>query len=153
MTKKKMASKKTYTPEDPAPWALKRVPDHLPVPTVCCLCSGPVVVKHHKEVYGKAYGDWPWMYSCTQCDAQVGMHPFTHLPLGVLADKKTRFARMTFKDRFNPLWMDARMDRSEAYRRLANAMGIPVKRCHIGYFSIADCERASQALESIKKAA
>lgn len=141
---------KEYTPHRPAKWALKRVPDHLPIPKTCCYCQSRVVIKHHTEVYGKVYNEWPWLYGCTKCDAQVGMHPFTNLPLGTLADRPTRQARILFKNRFNTLWKGGAMDRTKAYRKLAKTMNIPFKDCHIGYFSIADCERAQQALAVIK---
>ena len=65
-----------------SPWnvsvtATARVPpdQRLPPPEVCPYCGAGCRVKHHEEVYGIPYGDWPWMYGCTACDARVGMHP------------------------------------------------------------------------------
>jgi hypothetical protein len=42
---------------------------------------------------------------------------------------------------FDPHWKGKRMSRSDAYGRLAVAMGIPARDCHIGMFDVNQCER------------
>lgn len=128
--------------------AERRVKDRLPIPTVCPHCGGAVALASNSEVYGRPYGDWPWIYLCQAqpCRAYVGTHPETNLPLGTLATASIRAARKAAKDQFNALWQGGRMSRTEAYSWLATKMNIPVAACHFGWFDEAQCKRATQVL-------
>lgn len=141
------------TPWNPSRRAIKRVKNPLPVPTVCNCCSGPVRICENKEIYGgRNYGEWPWAYHCEECNAHVGMHPYTNIPLGTLADLATRDARKTCKPYFEALFLSGKMTRSEAYRQLAKALGIPEEECHFGWFDVAMCEKAKKAALELAKA-
>lgn len=118
----------------------------LPVPTRCNCCGGTVRCVHHTVLYGKAYGDWPWAYVCDMCDASVGLHPNTDLPLGLLADKATRQARKQAKESFNRLWQRGDISRSGAYAWLARKLRLPVTECHFGQFDQARCAHAEAIL-------
>lgn len=135
----------TKTPANPSRKATARVKNPLPAPTECRFCHSAVHVATHQEVYGRDYSDWPYMYLCGDCGACVGMHPFTSIPLGTLADKATRDARKNCKKPFEAIWRSERMSRTEAYAWLANALNIPVNECHFGWFDIVQCEAAKQA--------
>lgn len=130
------------TPWNPSKKALKRVGHSLPIPCVCPFCRSKVKIASHQEVYGKDYGEWPWVYRCEKCDAQVGMHPFTNLPLGTLADKELRNARARCKAPFEALWRNQQLSRSDAYSKLAKHLKIPVSACHFGWFDAMQCEEA-----------
>ena len=130
------------SPWHPSAKATKRVLNPLPAPTVHEACGTAVEIKHHTQIYGREYGEWPWMYRCATCDAMVGMHPFTSIPLGTLADRALRAARNAAKKPFEQLWQDQWMTRSEAYAELAAHLGIDVEACHFGWFDAAQCERA-----------
>lgn len=130
------------TPWNPSKRATARVKNPLPAPTECPHCCGEVKVAHHDEIYGKAYGEWPWAYLCTGCRAYVGMHPFTNIPLGTLADAPLRKARKECKQPFEMLWQSKKMTRDEAYEGLAYHMGLSVEECHFGWFGIEQCHRA-----------
>ncbi|MFZ6744426.1 zinc-finger-containing protein [Undibacterium sp. JH2W] len=109
----------------------------------CPHCQSKVIkIAHHDEIYGKAFGEWPWDYLCTGCRAYVGMHPFTNIPLGTLADTSLRKARSECKQPFEVLYQSKKMTRDQAYAELAQHLGIPVSECHFGWFGIATCERA-----------
>jgi hypothetical protein len=135
------------TAEKQMPWnpsrrATARVKNPLPLPPCCPHCSGAVEIVNNREIYGREYGEWPWALLCRGCHAYVGLHPFTGIPLGTLADCPMRAARRRAKDAFNPLWQNGQMTRGDAYVWLANRLGIPrVEECHIGWFDIATCER------------
>jgi hypothetical protein len=134
------------TPWNPSRKAIARVPEpHLPAPSECPYCEHHVSIKHHDDIYGRSYGDWSWMYVCDMCGARVGMHPFTAIPLGTLADQKLREARKTCKLPFEQLWRGGQMTRAEAYSWLADQLGISVEQCHFGLFDIETCERAREA--------
>ncbi|MDR9889879.1 zinc-finger-containing protein [Pseudenterobacter timonensis] len=130
------------TPSNPSRKATARVKNPLPAPTQCHHCSGLVRIGTHEEVYGRDYSDWPYVYLCEGCGAYVGLHPFTAIPLGTLADKRTREARKSCKLPFERIWRSGRMSRTEAYKWLADKMGIPTDECHFGWFSAEQCQTA-----------
>ncbi len=83
-----------------------------------------------------------------------GMHPFTNIPLGTLADAPTRQARTRAKEVFNPIWQSQRMTRSEAYSWLAGQLGIAnVEECHIGWFDVQTCQRVVVVCQQLAKEA
>ena len=130
------------TPWNPSRRATARVLNPLPAPTVHDACGSSVEIVHHIDVYGREYSEWPWMYRCAKCDARVGMHPFTAIPLGTLADKALRDARKANKLPFERLWQERRMTRTEAYALLAAHLGITVNECHFGWFTSEQCRAA-----------
>lgn len=140
------------TPTNPSRTAIARVDHPLPVPTCCPYCQAEVVIKGHAEIYnGRSYGDWPWVYGCSECDARVGMHPFTNLPLGTLADEALRKARERHKKPFEAIWRDKYLSRKAAYGWLAEQLGIPTTECHFGLFDVQRCELAGAVCDSYLK--
>lgn len=126
--------------------ALKRVRDRVAIPTLCRYCGGSIILANNAEVYeGRSFGEWPYVYLCTVCRAYVGLHPFTDLPLGLLADCDLRDLRRAAKIPFSAL-VEHKFgkDRTLAYKWLSFKMAIPVAECHFGMM---DYDRASQALE------
>lgn len=141
------------TPWNPSKKATKRVKNVLPTPEQCNCCGRMgVVIKSNDEIYrGRKYGKWPWVYICAgdieSCGAYVGMHPFTNIPLGTLADAKTREARKKCKVPF--LHLTGKISRKEAYKKLAEKLGIETEECHFGWFDAVMCEKAAQAAREI----
>lgn len=130
------------TPANPSRKATARVKNPLPAPSACCLCGGNVRIGTHQELYGRDFSDWPYVYLCEVCGAYVGLHPFTAIPLGTLADKQTRDARKNCKLPFERIWKSGDMTRTEAYHWLAEKMGIPIHECHFGWFTVEQCHAA-----------
>lgn len=70
-------------------------------------------------------------------------------PLGHLANKELRDARMAAHRLFDPLWLrKMRKDniqkghaRRLAYEWLSKEMGLPRKKCHIAMFSVEQCKQ------------
>ncbi|AFV50654.1 hypothetical protein G169_gp41 [Pseudomonas phage AF] len=123
-------SSEKLVPPSPLPLvsrsAIRRVKDWLPPPTCCPYCNGPVALVNNSEIYrGKSYGDWPYAYWCKPCDAMVGLHPFTDLPLGTLADRDLREARKDAKQIWQTIQSAEGWTRSQAYAWLAKQMQIP----------------------------
>lgn len=146
-----MPAQVEVSPWNPSRKATARVKNPLPIPDACPNCSGPIEIVNNSVIYGgKAYGEWPWALHCKSdvCDSFVGLHPFTGIPLGTLANKLTRAARKTAKALFNPLWENGGpMTRDEAYAWLAQAMGIADgEKCHIGWMDYRQCQRATRAI-------
>lgn len=147
-------SESIKTPWNPSRKATKRVKNPVPAPDDCRFCGGDVRIAEHKEIYrsGQNYGDWPWVYLCRDCRAYVGMHPFTNIPLGTLADDETRRMRKAAKKPFEQLHRSGRMTRDQAYQALADKLGISVALCHFGWFDAATCRRAQQAAWDLSRA-
>lgn len=143
---KRNRKQRRRTPWHPDPRAEQRVRDALPAPTHCRFCAAEFRIMHHDTVYGRAYGDWPWCYACTACDARVGLHPGTAIPLGTLADGATRAARRRAKAPFQAYVAQCGGKRHKAYAELARRMHIPVRECHFGWFSEAQCGQAETIL-------
>ena len=137
------------TPWSPSRSAVKRVTNPLPLPANCHLCGESCGIVNNSEIYGREFGTWPWAVKCIGCGAYVGLHPFTGIPLGTLADKAMRDARSAAKNAFNPLWQDGTMTRSEAYAWLAKELGIgAVETCHIGWFGVDQCGAVVKAINN-----
>lgn len=136
------------TPWNPSRRATARVPDPLPAPTHCPHCGRPIQIVNNRAIYGKEYGDWPWAFWCKPCDAYVGLHPFTGIPLGTLATRPLRDARKKAKALFNELWQSGEMTRSAAYAWASKTLQLPPKETHVAMFDIATCNRL---IEEIRK--
>jgi len=137
------------TPWNPSQKATKRVKHPTPTPLTCDTCqSNEIEILNNSKVYGREYGEWPWVYYCNSCKSYVGMHPYTNIPLGTLADRKTRSARSDVKAIFNPLWQKGFITRNEAYSRLSKALNLPTEKCHIGMFDLTTCNEALSFLHS-----
>lgn len=122
-----------------------------PAPT-CPYCGSQARLVPSQRIYGPnspSYGD---MWACANyplCNAYVGCHRGTSTPLGRLADKELRNAKMAAHAAFDRLWQTkARRDgisrgkaRGLAYRWLAEQMGIEPTACHIGMFDPVQCRR------------
>jgi hypothetical protein len=129
-----------WTPNNPNPAALKRVKDAMPVPVTCNHCGGNVYWTNNAAIYGKSYGDWPYIYACECCEARVGMHPETNIPLGTLATAEERDARKKAKAVFLA-WSEANgKKRGEAYAELAKRLGMTAAQA-LGEFNTKDCAR------------
>lgn len=148
-----MSKAEPRTPWNPSRKAIKRVANPLPAPEICPHCSADVKIASHEEIYGRDHGDWPWMYACTACDARVGMHPFTAIPLGTLADAALRKLRMQCKAPFESIYLTGQMSRSDAYAALAWRLGLPKEQCHFGWFDADMCHRAEREARSLYREA
>jgi hypothetical protein len=123
--------------------ALLRVADPIAIPTECRYCANGVDLVENSAIYnGRCYGDWPYAYLCDCCGAYVGLHPDTDLPLGTMADQRTREARNTCKKAFEPIWRDKHLSRKQAYAWLAGKMALSVAECHFGLFEPEQCKAA-----------
>lgn len=153
MTSPEKQGKSQKDPWNPSRRAIERVKNRLPAPTECPYCAGAVKIVSNAEIYsGKTYGEWPWAYLCKGCGAYVGMHPYTDIPLGSLADADLRKARKLAKQPFETWRRTRGIERGEAYALLAKGMGIPVGECHFGWFDKERCEKAEAVASALLKA-
>ena len=149
-----MIPRQSVFPPLTSPLAVSRVKDPLPKPETCPCCGGQVELVPNEQIYGRPYGDWPYAYACVDCDAYVGVHPETLIPLGTLADSTLRNQRRLAKAAFEPIWRQKgshRMPRSQAYIWLALRMGIPTSECHFAWFDAERCMIAQHICEDYMK--
>lgn len=119
----------------------------------CPYCgeAGSVVFTRNSIKYGREYGDWSWCYFCVCCEAYVGCHPYTIIPLGTLADQATANARKAAHKAFDPLWRDEWMTRKEAYSFLSKVIGVAREDCHISWFDVTTCEKVVAAVPAVRQ--
>ena len=112
--------------------------------TTAALVGGDVIYSHRPDLYQKKF----WL--CAPCDAYVGTHKNspTHEPLGRLANKELRMWKGNAHTVFDPMWLEKKMKRTEAYVWLADALGIHPKDCHIGMFDVAMCKRVIEVVKN-----
>lgn len=108
------------------------------------LVTGETVYPHRRDLWKKRF----WM--CKPCEAYVGCHGNSGKPLGRLANVELRKAKIDAHAAFDSLWKSERMTRKQAYARLANILGIKVKKCHIGMFDVDLCRKVIQVVSEIK---
>lgn len=114
--------------------------------------------------YHRDYGP---VWICPPCAAWVGSHP-NGLPLGRLAKKELRDAKIEAHRCFDPLWKDwdvaypdlnagsskiRRTMKGRAYAWLAQQMGLPVDECHIGHFDVETCHRVVDIIDKLRPTA
>lgn len=131
--------------------AAARVSNKIPAPTHCRYCGSAVSLVNNLELYGRSYGQWPFGYYCGFCEAYVGTHPRTHIPLGTMATSALRKKRMEAHEAFDPIWRSGKVSRGQAYHLLACALKIPKGECHMSWFEAEQCDQVIAAAPKIKQ--
>ncbi|MBS9810628.1 hypothetical protein J4H70_17795 [Vibrio alginolyticus] len=101
------------------------------------LVKGDVIYPHRKDLAKKNF------YLCENGHerAYVGCHGYSIVPLGRLADSKLRADKSAAHAAFDPIWKNGSMKRGEAYKWLADKLGIDKESCHIGLFDRVTCRK------------
>lgn len=117
-------------------------------PAPCPYCAAEV--RLHPSSAGLYRGiDYGPVWLCSGCGAYVNCHRGTTQPLGRVADKELRAAKMYAHAAFDPLWKrkmrrdgcSKKQARNAGYQWLADQLGIEMKHCHIGLFDTEMCRR------------
>jgi len=117
----------------------------------CPYCKGQAILhSDNRIVYGdKGEPTWGGVWVCEnypKCDSYVGCHKGTKTPLGKMADKETRQARIKAHKEFDKLWHNGSMTRQEAYKWLQKVLSIKETKAHIALFSKERCNRLVELL-------
>ena len=111
----------------------------------CPYCHSEVLLRSAYSVYRTSDSkNWGNMWVCSnfpECDAYVGCHKGTDIPLGRLANHELRELKKEAHRQFDPIWKSHLMSRAGAYKWLASMMKIPPSECHIGMFDVKQCQR------------
>ena len=128
--------------------ATARVRQPLEAPRECPYCGRAPRYVHHREIYGgRAYGKWPYALACA-CGARVGLHPYTSIPLGTLADERLRQARRDAKELWSTLCFRREWSRSEGYDWLAQCLEVEKGQAHFGWMTLEQCRHVERAARS-----
>ena len=113
-------------------------------PTIKChYCNNPAKLVTCKEIYPHRKDLFKLnFYQCLPCEAYVGTHKGTTNPLGILANSELRAAKSKAHKAFDELWRDGYISsRSVAYKWLSEELKINSNECHIGMFSVEQCDK------------
>jgi len=110
----------------------------------CTYCGRDTEPVTGKKVYPHIQHEdlWPGKYwLCEYCNAYVGCHADSDIPLGTPANGELRRARTKAHKQFDKLWRGAnKSPRKQIYESLAHHLGIPTEKCHIGMFDLKQCK-------------
>jgi len=86
-------------------------------------------------------------FVCPGCDAHVGCHRGTSIPLGTLANAELRKKRILLHQTFDLSWKYSKaLTRRQSYISLSIKLNIPLAKCHIALFDLDMCDKAMEAL-------
>lgn len=128
-----------------------RVTNRLPRPIRCDACGSPRVHLQKRSLMKmRAPRTWDLIWHCLECEALVGCHEGTDIPLGLMADAETRGMRFLAHEHFDRLWRgrSAPMSRAEAYAWMARTLAVSADAAHIGMLDRAQCEQLIAAVGS-----
>jgi hypothetical protein len=113
----------------------------MTAPTVCPFCGGLVRFRIGKQTA-----------ACEnrQCDARVGCHPNSNIPLGTLASPRQRQLRQQVHERFDVLWRSHLLNRAEAYDWLSQQLSLSGQETHIGLFDESQCQAVLALMEKLR---
>lgn len=115
---------------------------------LCPECGKGMVLRTDSKF--KSHGFW---YACSNwptCRGTHGAHA-DGSPLGTPANQETKRWRIRAHSVFDRLWQSHIMSRADAYRFLAQNLEIPLDKCHIGSFSMPQCQKVVEICESHAK--
>lgn len=117
----------------------------VPQDVHCDYCGRKAEFVDSKIIYGQSYG---MVYLCRNCMAYVGVHKGSAKPLGRLANAELRYWKKAAHAAFDPMWKWGRFrhHRNAAYGWLAQQMGLPIEKTHIGMFDVAQCKKAIEII-------
>lgn len=117
----------------------------------CPYCKNLPVLCHYEDKLYPYRQDYGPVWVCCGCDAFVGCHKGTAIPLGFLANKAYRDARVYAHSMFDQIWKNGEMKRGEAYKRMAEILDIPIEHAHISQLSIPQLGKLVRSLEKRKE--
>jgi len=118
------------------------------------LATGANIYPHRPDLVDKVF------WRCAPCDAYVGCHPKHRkwsptgtTPLGRLANAELRREKQRAHAAFDPLWKSGEMRRTEAYKWLAEQLGMSAANCHIGMLDANACRAVVAAVQCLQRRA
>lgn len=122
---------------------------------ICPYCSTSSKMITGRSMYPGRKDLWNrTFYHCAPCDAHVGTHQGTKLPLGRLANAELRAAKQQAHAAFDPIWRrlideghKKSLARAAAYRWLTTTLRLQRGECHIGMFDLSLCRQVIEVCQ------
>ena len=122
---------------------------------ICPYCNTTSELVYGTLLYphNPALAHLPFYYCGPACDAWVGCHKDTEIPLGRLANAELRHWKVQAHVAFDKLWRVSTISkrkelRRRAYLLLAEQMGLPPSECHIGKMDVTLCKLVIEIVDS-----
>lgn len=123
----------------------------------CGYCLNPAELVKFGEGGYPYRSDYGPVWLCRKDAAWVGCHAGTENALGRLANAELRAAKQAAHAAFDPLWhrkmaregCSKSQARRAGYRWLAAQLGLPVKKTHIGFMSLEECQRVVEICTNV----
>lgn len=114
----------------------------------CSHCNRPTTLVTGREIYPSREDlHRKNFWHCPVCEAYVGCHGFTKVPLGTAANAELRALRSRAHRVFDPIWALGSKSRSSAYRWLSQQMQLESDECHIALFNVEQCLKVIEICE------
>lgn len=120
----------------------------------CPYCRAKATLHPASYVFGASAKPGSLLYVCDRyptCDAYVGAHVRTKLPMGTLADGDLRHKRIEAHKAFDWLWRSGLMTKAQAYKWMQAKLGLNSAQAHIANFSYYMCDQLIQISMEAKK--
>jgi len=108
----------------------------------CPICGATAILRPASEIYGDSSRS-DQLYVCSNypsCRSYVSTYPGTNIPMGTLADGDLRNLRIKAHRKFDAVWKSGIMSRDNAYRWMADCLGLPLRDAHIAMFGEYRCK-------------
>lgn len=114
----------------------------------CPYCGAQAFLRPASVVHKERAKEGQFLYVCSRyphCDAYVGTHARTHLPMGTLANGELRHKRIEAHRAFNLLWQSGMMEKWQAYKWMQAKFSLRSDQAHIALFSAYMCDQLIDA--------
>ena len=121
--------------------------------TRCPYCGAPMEIRKGSEIYNNP--------KCTErllvcsrypkCDTYTRLQEGTNIPLGIPADGELRKLRSQAHKSFDSVWKQGYMSRTDAYRWMADYLGLRMQDAHIGRFGVYQCKKIIEKCETLRQ--
>ena len=118
---------------------------------LCPKCGAMAILRPASEIYGDPRRT-DRLYVCSnypKCRSYVSTYPGTNVPMGVLADGDLRNLRIQAHRKFDEVWKTGIMSRENAYRWMADRLGISMRDAHIAMFGEYRCRELIRECEQV----
>lgn len=120
----------------------------------CPYCGAKATLRPAAVVYGDRAKPDSYLYICDRypkCDAYVGAHQRTKLPMGTLANGDLRHKRIEAHKAFDWIWKSGLMTKWQAYKWMQGKFGLSESQAHIAKFSEYMCGQLIAACSQVQK--
>lgn len=118
----------------------------------CHLCNAKAVIKNGIELYNRDDLKNQKFYFCSNNHEPlwVGISYHPKAVQGTLADALTRKWRMIAHSKFDPIWKNKLLTRTQSYAMLGELMNLSSTDCHISLFTVEQCKNVVKLATDIR---